>query len=366
VTTAQIVDVPPSRLTLPRRLPRLGAGTAVGIGAFALAVIVPVALGSFPSFVASRIAVTAIIGLSVTVVTGYAGQLSLMPYTFAGIGVFTAAHALTSWGWPIWFAALLGAAATVPLSVLVGLVSVRLRGFYFAIATLTFASAVGATLFSWDRLTGGQRGLEVTRPSLGPIAVAGDRGFYLLTLAVVLAIVWMVLGLQRSRVGRAMNAVRENETAAQALGVNVTKTKLLAFVISGMIAGVGGVMHAMLLQHVTRTSFQTPFVETLGVTLVILVVVGGMRSAWGPFLGAGIVYVQLEVFRTALVLQYVLAALSAAAFVFILLKIPGGLVAIVQHEAAAVRADPVRNGIRVAVIVLLQIVVFAAIWRWVS
>jgi ABC-type branched-subunit amino acid transport system permease subunit len=122
----------------------------------------------------------------------------------------------------------------------------------------------------------------------------------------------------------------------------------------------------MLLQHVTRTSFQTPFVETLGVTLVILVVVGGMRSAWGPFLGAGIVYVQLEVFRTALVLQYVLAALSAAAFVFILLKIPGGLVAIVQHEAAAVRADPIRGGIRVAVIVLLQVVVFAAIWRWVS
>lgn len=363
--TADAIDAT-SALPLPRRLPRARPGTVVGIVAVIAAAVVPVALGDFASFVGSRIAVTAIIGLSVTVVTGYTGQLSLMPYTFVGIGTFTAAHAVSSWGWPFWFAALLAAVATLPLSVLVGLVSVRLRGFYLAIATLTFASAVGATLFSWDALTGGQRGLTVARPALGPVPVASDRAYYLLTLATVLLIVWMVLGLQRSRVGRSMNAVRENETAAQALGVNVMKTKLAAFVISGMIAGVGGVFHAMLLQHVTRTSFQTPFVETLGVTLVILVVVGGMRSAWGPFVGAAIIYVQLEVFRTALLLQYVLAALSAAAFIFILLKVPGGLVDIVRHEAAAVRAAPLRNGIRVTVVVLVQVAVFAAIWRWSS
>jgi ABC-type branched-subunit amino acid transport system permease subunit len=363
--SADVLEAP-SGLTVPRRLPRIGPATVVGVTALVLAVAVPLALGDFASFVAARIAVTAIIGLSVTVVTGYAGQLSLMPYTFAGIGVFTAAHALSGWGWPFWFAALLGAAATVPLSVLVGLVSVRLRGFYFAIATLTFASAAGATLFSWDRLTGGQRGLAVARPALGPVAVESDRAFYLVTLAVVLGVVWMVLGLQRSRTGRAMAAVRENDTAAQTLGVNVVKTKLVAFIVSGMIAGVGGVFHAMLLQHVTRTPFQTPFVETLGVTLVILVVVGGMRSAWGPFLGAGIVYLQLEVFRTALLLQYVLAALSAAAFIFILLKIPGGLVDIVRHEAASIRSAPLKNGIRVTVVLLVQVLVFVAIWRWSS
>jgi branched-chain amino acid transport system permease protein len=363
--TADVVEGSTS-LPLPRRLPQAGAGTVVGILAIAVAAVVPPILGDFASFVGARIAVTAIIGLSVIVVTGYTGQLSLMPYTFVGIGVFTAAHALSSWGWPFWFAALLAAVATLPLSVLVGLVAVRLRGFYLAIATLTFASGVGATLFAWDALTGGQRGLSVARPALGPLAVASDRGYYLSTLAAVLAIVWMVLGLQRSRLGRAMAAVRENETAAQALGVNVMKTKLAAFVISGVIAAVGGVFHAMLLQHVTRTTFQTPYVETLGVTLVILVVVGGMRSAWGPFVGAAIIYVQLEVFRTALLLQYVLAAASAAAFIVILLKVPGGLVDIIRHEAAAVRAAPMRKGPRVAVLLLVQVVVLVAIWRWSS
>lgn len=360
--SADTVDIA-TALPAPRRLAWLRPGTVVGVAALAALAVVPILLGDFASFVGARIAVTAVIGLSVTVVTGYAGQLSLMPYTFAGVGVFTSAHAISAWGWPVWFAVLLAAAATLPLSVVVGLVSVRLRGFYFAIATLTFASAAGATLFAWDRFTGGQQGLAVARPDLGPVAIAGDRAFYVLTLVSALFVVWAVLGLQRSRIGRAMSAVRENEVAAQALGVNVMKTKLIAFVVSGVIAGVGGVLHGMLLQHVTRTAYQTPFVEALGVTLVILVVVGGMRSAWGPFLGAAIIFVQQEVFRTALFFQYVLVALSAAAFIVILLKVPGGLVDIVRHEAAAVRRAPLIHGTRVAAIVLVQVAVLTLIWR---
>lgn len=353
-------------LPAPRRLPALTGTNLVAAIALALAVAIPLSLGDFASFVGARIAVTAMIGLSVTVVTGLTGQLSLMPYTFVGIGVFTAAHALTRWGWPFWLAALLAAAASLPLSGLVGLLAVRLRGFYLAIATLTFAAATGATLFAWDTLTGGQRGLTVVRPSLGPIALTSDRAFYVLTLAIVLAMVWMVLGLQQSRVGRAMTAVRENETEAAALGINVTKTKLVAFLLSGMIAAVGGVFHAMLLQQVTRTSYQTPFVEALSVTLIILVVVGGMRSPWGPFIGAGIIYIQQEVLRTALVLQYLLMALSAALFVWILLNAPGGLVQIIRHEAAQVRADPRRHGPRVAIVVLAQVALFVGIWWWSS
>lgn len=352
-----------SGLPVPRRLPRLSPGTLVAVIALAAAIVVPLIFGDFAGFVGARIATTAIIGLSVTVVTGYTGQLSLMPYTFVGIGVFVASHAITAWGWPFWFAALLAAAATVPLSMLVGLVSVRLRGFYFAIATLTFASAMGETLFDWEAFTGGQQGRFIERPEVFGASLAGDRAFYWLCLGTVLLVVWMVLGIQRSRIGRAMSAVRENETEAQALGVNVMKTKLVAFVVSGIIAAVGGVFHGMLLQQVTPTPYQTPYVEFLGVTLIILVVVGGMRSAWGPFLGAGIIYVQLEVFRTALFLQYFIAAVSAIAFVVILLKLPGGLVELVKHEARRVREDPLKQGLRVFVTIAVQVAFFYWIWR---
>lgn len=351
-------------LPIPGRLPPANGTTMVAAVTLGLVAIGPLLLGDFASFVGARIAVTAIVGLSIVVVTGYTGQLSLMPYTFVGLGVFVAAHAITSWDWPFWFAAMLAAGLSLPLSLLVGLVSVRLRGFYFAIATLTFASAMGATLFAWDSFTGGQKGLQVDRPVIGPIDLTGDRAFYLLCLVTVLALVWMVMGLRESRIGRAMTSVRENEIAAATMGINVMKTKLVAFVVSGMIATVGGVFQGMLLQQVTRTPYQTPFVETLGVTLVILVVVGGMRSAWGPFIGATLIYVQLEVFRTALFLQYFIAAITAAAFIFVLLKLPGGVVGLIKHEAAQVRAAPVKNGIRVALIILLNVAVFYLIWEF--
>lgn len=354
----------PAPLAVPTRIPRLSGATIVTLAVLAVVAIAPLLLGEFASFIGARIAVTAIIGLSVVVVTGYTGQLSLMPYTFVGLGAFIAAHALSRWGWPIWFTALLAGGASIPLSLVVGLVAVRLRGFYFAIATLTFASAAGATLFSWDGFTNSQEGLSVARPALGPIAVEGDRAFYLLSLVTVLAVVWMVTGLRDSRIGRAMAAVRENEIGAAAVGINVMKTKLVAFVVSGIIAAVGGVFHGMLLQHVTRTSYQTPFAEALGVTLVILVVVGGMRSAWGPFIGAAIIYVQLEVFRTALFLQYFVAALSAMAFIFVLLKMPAGLVGLIEHEAQRVRENPVRHGIRIAISLAVQVAIFYAIWRF--
>lgn len=361
--TEPVPAVAPLR-PVPGRLPRPTGTNAVGAAALLVVAVLPLLLGDFTSFVGSRIAVTAMIGLSVTVLTGFTGQLSLMPYTFVGIGVFTSAHALTTWGWPIWLTALLAATASVPLAALVGVLSVRLRGFYLAIATLTFAAGAGATLFAWDALTGGQRGLVVTRPAIGPFAIDGDRAFYVLTLVVVLGLVWLVLGIEQSRVGRAMAAVREDEREAAALGVNVTRTKLVAFLLSGMVAAVGGVFQGMLLGQVTRTAYQTPFVETLGVTLVILVVVGGMRSPWGPFIGAALIYVQQEVLRTALVLQYVLAAASAALFVWILLNAPGGLVEIIRSEAGQVRAEPRRHGPRVAATVVGQVVFFVLLYRW--
>ncbi len=345
---------------------RPGRGRLVGLVLGLVVAALPLVFGSFASFVGARIAVVAVIGLSVTIVTGYAGQLSLMPWTFAGIGVFVAGHAITSWGWPFWFAALLAAAATVPLAVVVGLVAARLRGVHFAIATLTFATAVGATLFAWDAFTGGQRGLAVARPEALGVSLAGDRAFYVLCLVVALALTWMVLGLQESRMGRAMAAVRENEVEAQALGINVVKTKLVAFVLGGIVAGVGGVFHGMLLQQVTRTPYQTPFVELLGVTLVILVVVGGRRSAWGPLVGATVIYLQQEVFRTAVFLQFFIAAVAAALFLFVVLQAPGGLVQIARYELEQARRDPRRVVPRLAAVLLVNVVIIWAVVRFAS
>ena len=130
--------------------------------------LIPIPFGDFGLFVGQYAAVYAMIGLSVVIVTGYAGLISLMPYSFAGIGAVITGLAVAGWGWPVWLAIPLAGLATVPISVLVGISSIRLKGLYLAIATLTFANALGETFFKWERVTGGNSGWLIERPVLGP------------------------------------------------------------------------------------------------------------------------------------------------------------------------------------------------------
>src|SRR2546423_9882698 len=95
------------------------------------------------------------IGLSVVVVTGYSGMISLMPYSFAGIGAIVTGLAMASWGWPFWLSVVLAALATIPVSILVGAIAVRLKGLYLAIATLTIAAMLGETFFNYSPVLGG-------------------------------------------------------------------------------------------------------------------------------------------------------------------------------------------------------------------
>jgi ABC-type branched-subunit amino acid transport system permease subunit len=156
------LEAPP---VVPQR--RLSPGRLIGLGLLALLALVPIPFGDFGFFVGQYALVYAILGMSVTVVTGYAGQISLMPYSFAGIGAMVTGLAVASWGWPFWLAVPVGALATIPFSILVGVASVRLKGLYLAIATLTLADVLGETFFKWEAVTGGTGGWLVPRPKLG-------------------------------------------------------------------------------------------------------------------------------------------------------------------------------------------------------
>ena len=235
------------------RLPTIPRSRLLALlGLFVLA-LVPVPFGDFWYFVGAFALVYAMIGLSVTVVTGYAGLISLMPYTFAGLGAVMTGLAVSSWGWPFWLAIPLAAVTTIPISVLVGVSSVRLKGLYLAIATLTFSAALGETFFAWTSVTNGQVGWTIARPKIAGFDFASDGLFYVLCLVVVLLLVMMLESLRSSRLGRAMLAVRDNEREAQALGINVYQTKFAAVVIGGMLAGVGGAFLAELLGTVVAT-----------------------------------------------------------------------------------------------------------------
>ncbi len=315
---------------------------AVGIGLIGLGFL-PLAFGSFGLFIGTYVAVWAMLELSIVVVTGYAGLISLMPFSYVGIGVFTTGVATALWGWPFWLAVPLAALATMPVSLLVGAASVRLKGLYLAIATLTFGNALGETLFSWNAFTGGQEGYPVARPRLGALDLSGDFAFYALSLGTALALVWAVHGLKTSRVGRAMRAARENEQEAQLLAVNPVRARLTALVIGGAIAGVGGAFYAGLLGKVAPSGFQSPFVEIASILLVVWAVIGGIDSALGAFLGATALIVQQQVFQGAERLFAFVGVYGALVLVAFLVFRPGGIVQVIQIQSEKIKGNPRRH-----------------------
>ena len=349
-------------LSIPRvsRAQVIAGAALLGLG------FLPLGFGSFGLYIAAYVAVWAMLELSVVVVTGYAGLISLMPFTFVGIGSFTTGVAVAVWGWPFWLAVPLAALATVPISILVGAASVRLKGLYLAIATLTFGNAIGETLFKWSDFTGGQAGHVVDRPSIGGLSFEGDFGFYVLSIATALVLVWAVHGLKNSRAGRAMLAVRDNEREAQALGVNAIKTKLTALVVGGMIAGVGGAFYITLLETVAPAGFQSPYVELTSLLLVIWAVIGGIDSAFGAFLGATALITQTVVFQGAeRVFAYVGVYAALVLILFLLLR-PGGIVQVVKIQAERIRENPGRHvpltiiGFGVQVLIIFLILYYGA------
>lgn len=340
-----ILEAPPA----VRERSRFGRRHLIGIGLIAALVILPGQFGDFGYFVGQYAAIYAILGLSVTVVTGYSGSISLMPYSFAGIGAVITGMAMNLWGWPFWLAIPLAGLATLPVSLVIGIASVRLKTLYLAIATLTFSNALGETFFRWNRVTGGRTGWVVRRPRVGPVDFSGDFSFFLLCLATVLLLVWMVEGLRTSRLGRAMLAVRDNELEAQALGINVYKTKLVAFMLSGMVAGTGGAFLAPFLGNVSPSAFQSPTAELTSILLVTLVVIGGVDRAMGAFFGAASLIVTQEVFRGATFFFKFFGAYSALGLMIFLLRVPGGLVQLFKRQVELIKLRPTFGVVTLAI-----------------
>jgi branched-chain amino acid transport system permease protein len=333
-----------------RRLTSKHLAVVVGL---ALVSLLPVPFGDYGFFLGAYAAIYGMIGLSVVVVTGYSGLISLMPYTFAGIGAMTAGLAVGSWGWPFWLAIPLAAAATVPFALLVGMASVRLRGLYLALATLTLSNALGETLFRSEAVTGGGAGWNIPRPVVGPIDFSSDVSFYFLCLATLVVLLWMAEGLRSSRLGRAMSAVRTNEVEAQALGVNPYKTKLVALLIGSMMAGVGGAFLGALLVNVTGTPFRSPVVEITSLLLVTAVAIGGIDRPLGAFVGALTLFVvQAQVFGGAASLQAYLGIYTGVILILLLHLNPDGLVGLARRLRALIRARPAfGSGVTTALIV---------------
>jgi ABC-type branched-subunit amino acid transport system ATPase component/ABC-type branched-subunit amino acid transport system permease subunit len=235
--------------------------------------------------------------LSLNLLMGYAGQISLGQYALVGVGSFTTGLLAgpTKLGLPFMVAVPLAALAGALVAFVIGLPALRLRGLYLAIATLGFSYAMFEWAFRIRSLTGGGSALPVPRPWFGDFELLRNAD-YLAVVLLLLAGLWLIdRNVTRTRLGRAFQAIRADEPMAQAYGIDVARYKLLAFVLSGAFAGVAGAMYGALFNFANSEQFELRW----SLLLVIIVVVGGLGSR-GGVVTAALMFAALPRLLTAL------------------------------------------------------------------
>jgi ABC-type branched-subunit amino acid transport system ATPase component/ABC-type branched-subunit amino acid transport system permease subunit len=279
----------PNRAFLFQRLPTVGNGRIRWIPlviAMVAGIALITAVGQEWQVVFASTFAVALILLSVVVVTGYAGQISLAQYTMAGVGAFIAGRLGSVLNLPFIVALIIGVVLTVPVGVLFAAPALRTRGISLAIVTLGLGSAIELVVFdSTAPWAGGFAGTPVSSPSLfglsiDPVLFPGRYADLCLILYVVAALA--IANIRRGRSGRSLLATRANERAAAALGISVSGVKLYAFAVASFVAALGGILLAFENENISFTVF-TSFAS---ITIVAYAVVGGMGYLWGPVLGA--------------------------------------------------------------------------------
>jgi branched-chain amino acid transport system permease protein len=240
----------------------------------------------FPSLLFDKIGLFVLMGIGLNVVVGKAGLLDLGYVAFFAIGGYTMAQMGTLLHWSFWVILPIGVAIAMSAGAILGLPTLRLRGDYLAIVTLGFGEIIRITAVNVDWL-GASRGVSnIPWPSaIGPLSfedILNPKPFYWLLLALIILVIWLLKRIDRSRVGRAWEAIREDEDAAELMGVQTLKFKLWAFSIGAGIGGMGGVLFA------SKVSFISPdnFPLSLSIMFVAIVVLGGSGNIPGVVLGA--------------------------------------------------------------------------------
>ena len=269
----------------------------------------------------------AVLALSLNLLLGYTGQLSLGHAAFFGIGAYASALLTVKLEWSPW----LGLVAAIALPGLAGWVigrlALKIRGAYFVLLTISFAGVISLVSVNWMELTNGPLGLpgvpviEIAVPGLPSLSLRTKPAFYYLVLSAVLLCYLVCLALVRSRVGRALVALRENETLAASVGVDGTHYLVLAAVVSAAMAGLGGGLYA----HYTRFVSPEVFLFTYTVTMVIMVVAGGKGTLAGPIVGAVIFTALPEALRALTSWQWQML-LYGILLVLVLFFMPQGIV----------------------------------------
>lgn len=305
----------------------------------AIAALVAVALPLLPfldlstsekTFRLTLVAGYCIVGISLTVLTGWAGQVSLGQFALVGAGAFAAARFAGDVPFPFLIVGcgIVGAL----IAVVIGLPAVRIQGLFLAVSTLAFAVVATAWAFQQDSIVGSSAGVSIRRPDL----LRTERASYWFALALVAAFALAARNLRRSGPGRALLAVRDNDRTARSEGISAAGTRLLGFAIAGFMAAVAGVVFAYARGNFTATDFQ----PATSVDMLLMVIIGGLGSLPGAILGAVFLFGLPVLLGSSDITRL---ATSAVGVLVVLLFLPGGLVSLVHSGRDLLIARIVRR-----------------------
>jgi len=313
----------------------LGPKLYVLLGACAVAVATPLVMSN--PYTLSIIIVTmlyAYLALSWNVIGGIAGQLSLGHTAWFGIGAYTSTVLFLNFGISPWIGMLAGAALSGIVAAVVGLPCFRLRGAYFALATIAATMVLRIVVENTHEFLGGPRGLQVTLLHDAPLFFQHTRKefYYAVALVLVVGALWINHAIMRSRFGAYLAAIRNDQEAALALGVDVQRYKLAAFVISAVMTAIGGTFYA---QMVLFISPEKVFGVAMSVQIAVICIIGGRGTLWGPILGAILLLVGEEAARR--ITGGIVGAdmlLYGLILMCVIMIEPRGVVAMIQRAAS--------------------------------
>ena len=222
-----------------------------------------------------------VVGLGLMILAGFTGLFSIGHAAFFGVGAYAQA-VLAGMGWPFPFALAVAGLLSAAVGVIVGLPALRLNGIYLGIATLSFGFIVEEVFARWESVTGGNAGKTVGQVKMFGWAADTGTSFYFVCLVVAVLATLACVNLLRSPTGRAFVAIRDSEITAQSMGIHLARYKTLSFAISAALAGIGGALYA----HQIRFLSPDQFNIIQSIDLLLMVVIGGLGSIHGAFLGA--------------------------------------------------------------------------------
>jgi branched-chain amino acid transport system permease protein len=271
--------------------------SALGVG---LLLVLPAGLGSYGLTIFIFIFFYAYLGQAWNLLSGYAGQISLGHAAFVGLGAYTSTYLAQAYGLTPWIGMFIGGATAASLGLVIGYLGFRfgLRGFYFILLTVAFAEICRLIVLHVEAF-GGALGLFITfTGDPWQFQFSDNRSYYYIALALMLGATAIVAAVERTRLGAYLVAIREDEVAAEALGVNTFRAKLAATVLSAFLTGIGGTFYANYLFSIQPNS---AFGISLSVEIVLRPIVGGAGTLMGPILGSFILSPLSELSRIYLV-----------------------------------------------------------------